>query len=155
MAILIDEYDSPLTISLTNKDGEEIRAVTRGLYSKLKPNSDKIHLLFITGITRFSNQSIFSELNNLEDITFDDSFATAFGYTQSELERYFEEGIDESGLGREYLIDNLKYWYDGYRFADKAEKVYNPVSINSFFRRESMSSGRTGQIRHQLDWLWI
>ena len=113
VAILIDEYDSPLTRSLTNKDGEEIRAVTRGLYSKLKPNSDKIHLLFITGITRFSNQSIFSELNNLEDITFDDSFATAFGYTQSELERYFEEGFEESGLDREYLIDNLKYWYDG------------------------------------------
>ena len=135
VAILIDEYDSPLARSLTNKDGEEIRAVTRGLYSKLKPNSDKIHLLFITGITRFSNQSIFSELNNLEDITFDEDFATAFGYTQSELERYFEEGIDESGLGREYLIENLKYWYDGYTFADKAEKVYNPVSINSFFKK--------------------
>ena len=52
---------------------------------------------------------------------------------QAELERYFEEGFDESGLDREYLIENLKYWYDGYRFADKTEKVYNPVSINSFF----------------------
>ena len=135
VCVLIDECDTILTRSLTNRDGEEIRAVTRGLYSKLKPNSDNIHFLFITGITRFSSQSIFSERNNLEDITFDDSYATAFGYTQAELEKYFEEGIEESGLDRGYLINGLKYWYDGYSFAEDAERVYNPVSINSFFKK--------------------
>ena len=141
VAILIDEYDYVLTSTLDKKDGNEIREVTKEFYGKLKPCADKIRFLFITGITRFSNQSIFSKLNNLVDLTFSKEFAAAFGYTQSEMEAYFEEGLaeyikDHEGTGRDDLIDSLRYWYDGYRFSDNEEKVYNPISINSFFRSD-------------------
>ena len=141
VAVLIDEYDNPLTSSLNNPEGSLIRAKTRDMYGQLKPCADKIRFLFITGITRFSNQSIFSKLNNLVDLTFSKEFAAAFGYTQSEMEAYFENGIaeymkDHEGAGRDDLIDNLRHWYDGYRFSDNAEKVYNPISINSFFRSD-------------------
>ena len=127
VAILIDEYDNPLTGTLQCRDGAEIREVTRGLYGKLKPYADKIRFLFITGITRFSNQSIFSKLNILRDLTMDKEYATAFGYTQQELESYFSEALDAKTLS------GLKRWYDGYRFADGCEKVYNPISINMYF----------------------
>ena len=127
VAILIDEYDNPLTSTLDAREGKEIREVTRGLYGKLKPCADKIRFLFITGITRFSNQSIFSKLNNLRDLTMDKGYAAAFGYTQQELESYFSEALDTETLS------GLKRWYDGYRFADGCEKVYNPISINMYF----------------------
>ena len=110
VCVLIDEYDTILTRSLTNRDGEEIRAVTRGLYSKLKPNSDNIHFLFITGITRFSNQSLFSKLNNMRDLTFSSAFSSAFGYTQAELEAYFE-GV--------WNLDVCKPFHDNEKLAEK------------------------------------
>ena len=127
VAVLIDEYDNPLTSSLNNPEGSMIRAKTRDMYGQLKPCADKIRFLFITGITRFSNQSIFSKLNNLRDLTMDKGYATAFGYTQQELESYFSEALDAETLS------GLKRWYDGYRFADGCEKVYNPISINMYF----------------------
>ena len=141
IAVLIDEYDNPLTSTLDAREGKEIRAIARDFYARLKPSAARIRFLFITGITRFSNQSIFSKLNNLVDLTFSKEFAAAFGYTQREMESYFEEGLAEymkehEGTGRDDLIDSLRYWYDGYRFSDKAEKVYNPISINSFFRSD-------------------
>ena len=127
VAVLIDEYDNPLTSSLNNPEGSLIRAKTRDMYGQLKPCADKIRFLFITGITRFSNQSIFSKLNNLRDLTMDKGYATAFGYTQQELESYFSEALDAKTLS------GLRRWYDGYRFADGCEKVYNPISINMYF----------------------
>ena len=98
----------------------------------------------MTGITRFSNQSLFSKLNNMRDLTFSSAFSSAFGYTQAELEAYFDEGIGEyigkhPDAGREGLLESLRHWYDGYRFSEEAEKVYNPVSINSFFRDDGMA----------------
>ena len=142
-AILIDEYDTPLQDSLYLKDGEPVRDMIRNFYARLKPCSDLISFLFITGVTRMNNQSIFSKLNNLRDLTFDPDYSSIAGYTQIELERYFTEGFDEfsavTGRDREWLIGELERWYDGYRFADGAESVYNPVSINSFF---DMSYGR-------------
>ena len=127
VAILIDEYDSILTNSIRWADGKRIRMIVHDMYGKLKPCADKIRFLFITGITRFSNQSIFSKLNILRDLTMDKEYATAFGYTQQELESYFAEALDAE------VLSGLKKWYDGYRFADGCEKVYNPISINMYF----------------------
>ena len=139
VAVLIDEYDTPLVDALSVMEGAEIRAVIRDFYAKLKPCAGFIKFLFITGITRFPNQSIFSKLNNLVDITFDPGYSTAFGYTQKELESYFAEGIDErvlaDDIGKDELLERLKYWYDGYSFCSNGEHVYNPVSVNSFFGR--------------------
>ena len=127
VAILIDEYDNPLTSTLDAREGKEIREIVRDFYARLKPSAARIRFLFITGITRFSNQSIFSKLNNLRDLTMDKEYATAFGYTQQELESYFSEALDAKTLS------GLRRWYDGYRFADGSEKVYNPISINMYF----------------------
>ena len=127
IAVLIDEYDNPLTSTLDAGEGNEIRAIVRDFYARLKPSAARIRFLFITGITRFSNQSIFSKLNNLRDLTMDKVYATAFGYTQQELESYFSEALDAETLS------GLRRWYDGYRFADGCEKVYNPISINMYF----------------------
>ena len=127
VAILIDEYDNPLTSTLDAREGKEIREIVRDFYARLKPSAARIRFLFITGITRFSNQSIFSKLNNLRDLMMDKEYATAFGYTQQELESYFSEAMDGETLS------GLKRWYDGYRFADGCEKVYNPISINMYF----------------------
>lgn len=143
IAILIDEYDNPLTSTLSVKEGKEIRECVSELYGYLKPCAEMIHFLFITGITRFSNQSIFSKLNNLRDLTFDPDFSTAFGYTQHELEECFREGIEEAaianGMSVDALVDELRHWYDGYVFSPDAQHVYNPISINSFF---DIKSGR-------------
>ena len=127
VAILIDEYDNPLTSTLDAREGKEIREIVRDFYARLKPSAARIRFLFITGITRFSNQSIFSKLNNLRDLMMDKEYATAFGYTQQELESYFSEAMDGETLS------GLKRWYDGYRFADGCRKVYNPISINMYF----------------------
>ncbi len=127
VAILIDEYDNPLTSTLDAREGKEIREIVRDFYARLKPSAARIRFLFITGITRFSNQSIFSKLNNLRDLMMDKEYATAFGYTQQELESYFSKAMDGETLS------GLKRWYDGYRFADGCEKVYNPISINMYF----------------------
>lgn len=141
IAVLIDEYDNPLTSTLSVNEGKEIRDCVTELYGYLKPCAEMIHFLFITGITRFSNQSIFSRLNNLRDLTFDPDFSTAFGYTQRELEEWFREGVEEAaianGMSVDAFGDELCHWYDGYAFSPDARHVYNPISINSFFDPKS------------------
>ena len=150
VAVLIDEYDCPLLDSLYSSNKVAVQDLVKGIYARLKPCADSIGFLFITGVARMNNQSIFSKLNNLKDLTFSPAFASALGFTQRELEHYYSEGIDECaakhGWTREKVIAELGRWYDGYCFASGSEGVYNPISINAFF------DGWEGMMRFNSYW---
>ena len=138
--IIVDEYDTPIihTYKVIEK-AERIRDALSQFYSVVKSRRDKIRFFFITGITKFSNMSIFSQMNNLIDLTFDKNYAAAFGYTEEELESNFSEYIDEymARDDREYekredFLDAIREYYDGYRFSyENPVKVYNPVSVGT------------------------
>lgn len=138
VVILIDEYDNPLSRNIQSSKLQVIRDAIRDFFDVVKGSSPYLRFCLITGITRFSKVSIFSAMNNLTDISMKDEYATAFGYTQDELEKnfsaYIDKAVSENGsiTGDEYL-SQVKNWYNGYRFSPKSETVYNPVSIGSFF----------------------
>ena len=135
VVILVDEYDKPILDNITNPDIAQIQRTLKGFYSVLKDRNDRERLLFVTGVSKFSHVSLFSDLNNLTDITMDARFATMFGYTQEELETHFADRI--AALAGERDIETfkakIKDWYNGYRFHQNAKTVYNPVSLAKFF----------------------
>ena len=134
-AILIDEYDDPVAKSLKDVPRAElIRDRLASIYAQFKDNSGKIRFLFITGVSKFTKLSIFSTLSSLNDISFEDEYAAMFGYTEEELGANFEEHLrahaEKMKLSYEDYREELKRWYNGYRFARKSPvTVYNPVSI--------------------------
>ena len=138
VVILIDEYDKPIIDYLDNLDqAEENRKTLKNFYSIIKDADQYIRFFFITGVSKFSKVSIFSDLNNLEDITLNDEFSTLLGWTQEELEHYFSEyiAIAEKRYANYYsdIKPVIKQWYNGYSW-DGVNFVYNPVSLLIFFR---------------------
>ncbi len=142
--LLLDEYDKPLTDSINNPKLEDIRSELEGFYGVIKAQEENLRFTFITGVTRFSQVSIFSKLNNLSDISMAKNYATMFGYTEEELLNYFGEHIadavhsgvqdaDGNTLGKDTLIEAIRAQYDGFCFFPDCETVYNPVSIGKFF----------------------
>lgn len=134
VVILVDEYDKPLVGNLQHDENfEHYRKKLAALYSNFKSAAEHIHLVFLTGVSRFSKLSVFSDLNNLDDITFSDDYADICGFTEAELLENFQEGIE--GLQAKYeksygeICRRLKKNYDGYRFALKSSDIYNPWSI--------------------------
>lgn len=145
VVIIVDEYDSPIIDSyMDKKKADRIRDTLSTFYTVIKNNDDKVRFFFITGITKFSNMSIFSKMNNLTDLSLDEDYAAAFGYTQKELEDNFSEYIDAymERNDREYeiredFLEAVRDYYDGYLFSpDSNERVYNPVSIGTFFNNK-------------------
>ena len=147
LVLLIDEYDAPLTAVLGDKkEFEERRALFSEFFSTIKAYSGKFRFIFITGVTRYSNTSIFSAFNNIEDISFNPAYGAIVGYTQEELEHYFKDYIEYAAkaLNRkektckytyELILDELKNNYDGYSFDEDNEwHVYNPWSILNFLK---------------------
>ena len=144
VVILVDEYDKPLTSNIFNPEIERIRGVLRGFFEVIKASTDYIHFAFITGVTKFAKMSVFSSMNNLTDITMDESFSYLFGYTQDEVELYFSDYIDKgvktTGLSLSKYLEKLKNKYDGYSFSPyQKETIYNPVSIGEFFLKGGKS----------------
>ena len=142
--IIIDEFDSPLidAVSEGNQElAEKMQRDFNAFYKVIKSCTGKIRFLFITGCTKLSGLSIFSALNNLNDISLDPDYAGMSGYTEEELVRYFSEHIGQKlsmpespYRSKEEFLDALRNYYDGYRFSDCSEvKVYNPVSIGKYF----------------------
>ena len=135
VVILIDEYDKPLLEAIGNPAlQEEYRKILKAFYSNIKSCDEYIRFAFLTGVTKFSHLSIFSGLNNLNDITLDENYAALCGFTQKEMETAFDEGIDEFAtkleISREEVLERLKKRYDGYCFSsDLSVKVYNPFSL--------------------------
>lgn len=140
--VLIDEYDAPI-IHYLGKDlrkAEDNRELLKGFFSVLKELDALIELVFLTGVSKFSKVGIFSGLNNLRDLTMDAQYATMLGYTQEELESNFVEEIESAAeklkLSRAELLEQLRLWYNGYRFEEDAVRVYNPISTNLFFEQQ-------------------
>jgi hypothetical protein len=135
VVILVDEYDKPITDVLEqgdNKQAHENREVLRMFYSIVKGSSAYIRFMFLTGITRFTKVSLFSDLNNLVDITFHKDFHNMLGYTQSEIHHYFMPHLQFIAQENDKSIDDLwkeiKFWYNGYSWNGK-DKLYNPFSV--------------------------
>ena len=148
MVVLIDEYDKPILDYLHDiPQAEHHREVLKNFYSVLKPLDPHLRFVLLTGVSKFSGSppgrvSIFSELNNLKDLTTHGQYATLLGYTQEELEHYFAERIDQLAPqfgGRADLLNQIKQWYNGYSW-DAKHFVYNPFSILNFFDRATFEN---------------
>ncbi len=137
VVVIVDEYDKPILDHITDpKSAREIRKILKSFYETLKGLDEYLRFVFITGITKFSKTSIFSGMNNLEDLSFTAQAATLCGYTHQELITNFDQHLDEVALEQQTTTDNviamMKTWYNGYRFYEKVsadEYVYNPFSV--------------------------
>ena len=134
VVILVDEYDKPLLETVGNETLQnKYRSTLRAVYSNLKSCDDCIAFAMLTGVTRFSKISIFSDLNNLKDISMIPQYGTLCGITEQELETYFTQGIEELAQYNKISVDEtreqLRRRYDGYLFEEHSERVYNPFSL--------------------------
>ena len=138
VVVLIDEYDAPmLDVAHERKTLDELRNVMRNFFSPLKMCEPMLRFVFLTGITKFSQVSIFSELNNIKNISLDDEYAGVCGITKEELLTQMSEDIDmlaeAQGMTREETIAKLKENYDGYHFSPASPDVFNPYSLLNCF----------------------
>lgn len=134
VVILIDEYDKPLLgLERNSQRFEQHQRMLKSFFANLKTMDEYIRFVFITGVARFTKVSIFSDLNNLRDISMDNTFADICGWTENELLDNFRPGIESLAEEREEDFDKtlfaLRNYYDGYLFAPKGSRLYNPFSI--------------------------
>ena len=132
--VLIDEYDAPLLDVLTDDTQlVKLRQIMRNFYSPLKACDADLAFVFLTGITKFSQLSIFSELNNIENVSMNPSFAAVCGISEEELKECFKDEIAEFATANEMdvpqALTTLKMHYDGYHFASSSPDIYNPFSL--------------------------
>ena len=118
-----------------------------GFFGVLKTaeGDNQLHSIFITGVTKFAKTSLFSGLNNLNDLFVDPSAASLLGYTEQELKDYFFEYIKniisiKKNISIEHIFDTIKDWYNGYRFSKDNIKVYNPYSVLHFLHSQEFSN---------------
>ncbi len=142
VVILIDEYDKPLIDNLEDLErAKAIRDTLKGFYGLIKAMESHIHFAFITGISKFSRVSLFSDLNTLNELTLDARFATMLGITEAELRDYFQDRLPEfaaqENISVEELLACIRQWYNGFRFSRREADVYNPFSIMLLFEKFS------------------
>ena len=144
VVMLIDEYDKPLLGKLMTPQVTEFKNALKAFYSVIKTMEGKLRFSFITGVSKFSKVSIFSDLNNLDDMTLDAATATLFGYTHEEVLRYFPASIAVLGEKLSKTSDGafaeIVKWYDGYKFHQDATPVINPVSLGLCFKKMELNS---------------
>ncbi len=146
VVILVDEYDKPLlqTMGINEALNEQYRNTLKAFYSVIKTCDEYIRFAFLTGVTKFSKISIFSDLNNLRDISMEKQYAGLCGITQTELETNFQPDIqvlaDEQDLTYQEALAALKQWYDGYLFHPAGEGMYNPYSVLSALVKKEIKS---------------
>lgn len=144
VVILIDEYDKPLLDSVGNKAlQDDLRAILKGFYSNLKNGDQYIQFAMLTGVSRFGKLSIFSDLNNLQDISLSEKYSAICGMTIEEIRDNFDEGVrelaDKNKMSAEEAYAELKKNYDGYHFSPSSPDMYNPFSLLS-----ALSNGYLG-----------
>ena len=144
VVILIDEYDKPLLDSVGNKAlQDDLRAILKGFYSNLKNGDQYIQFAMLTGVSRFGKLSIFSDLNNLQDISLSEKYSAICGMTIEEIRDNFDAGVRElaanNGMSVEDAYAELKKNYDGYHFSPVSPDMYNPFSLLN-----ALSSGYIG-----------
>ncbi len=144
VVILVDEYDKPLLGKLGSPEVREIQTLLKTFYGVIKTTESAQRFALITGVSKFTKVSIFSDLNNLTDLTMDARTATLLGYTQQELEHNFPDYIERLAGAlektRTETLDLLRTWYNGYRFEENATTVYNPVSIMKCFDTQKIKN---------------
>lgn len=145
VVILIDEYDKPMLQAITKPELQtEFRNTLKAFYGALKSCDAYIRFAMLTGVTKFSKMSVFSDLNNLRDISMVNQYAEICGISEEELHQYFEEDIqtlaDKIGLGFEETCKQLQVNYDGYHFCYKSAGMYNPFSLLSTFANMQIGS---------------
>jgi len=145
VVILIDEYDKPLYETLANEELNEVyRGILRGVFASIKSLDACIRFAFLTGITKFSKVSVFSGLNNLEDISLDNEYAGICGITEHELREYFTPYVRVLAEKRQLSLEEtfllLKENYDGYLFAAEGESVYNPFSLLNILKKTQLKN---------------
>ena len=143
VVILVDEYDKPLISTLDNEElHNKYKTILKGVYSILKECDKYIRFGFLTGVTKFSKISLFSDLNNLMDISLDENYTDICGITEEEIKTNFKEHLqafaEKENTTKEDILSQLKAMYDGYHFSKNTDvDIYNPFSlINSLTRRE-------------------
>ena len=143
IVFLVDEYDKPLLQTMEKDEAlnEEYRNTLKAFYSVLKSADQYVRFAFLTGVTKFSKISIFSDLNNLRDISMEEDYGAVCGITQKKLEHNFAPEIkmleEKFACTHEAMLAKLKAKYDGYLFHPDSETVYNPFSIiNAFAKKE-------------------
>ncbi len=145
VVILVDEYDKPMLDHINNIPlATQQREVLKTFYDTLKGLDGYLRAIFITGVTKFSKTSIFSGINNLNDITLDRTAASLLGYTEQEISANFGPYIEI--IGREQnrsvasIKEDIQIWYNGYRFSEADTKVYNPFSLLYFFSKKKLAN---------------
>ena len=143
--VLIDEYDAPLLDVVHETESLDVlRNVMRNFYSPLKDCESLLRFVFLTGITKFSQLSIFSELNNITNVSMDEPYAGICGITKDELVTCMKEDIEELagklGLTQDETFAKLKESYDGYHFAWPSPDVFNPYSLLNCFAKEKVDN---------------
>lgn len=139
VVILIDEYDKPMLQTLDNEMlQQEYRNTLKAFYGVMKSMDGYIKFAFLTGVTKFGKVSVFSDLNNLDDISMRKPFVSICGITDDELQKYFDSDIEELSaslhLSREETCAELKECYDGYHFVHDSPGIYNPFSLLNTFK---------------------
>ena len=145
VVILVDEYDKPMLQAIGNKAlQEEFRNTLKPFYGVLKTMDGCIKFAMLTGVTKFGKVSVFSDLNNLQDISMSKKYVSLCGMTEQEIHDNLEEELHElaeaQGLTYEETCAKLKEWYDGYHFAPNTEGIYNPFSLLNTFKEDEFGS---------------
>lgn len=140
VVILIDEYDKPLLQAIGNEElQEKYRNTLKAFYSVLKTQDKYIRFAFLTGVTKFGKVSVFSDLNNLDDISMDERYADICGITEDEIKRYFDTEVaalaEKHRLTKAECYDRLRQMYDGYHFEHGTTGLYNPFSLLNTFNK--------------------
>ena len=145
VVLLIDEYDKPIIDHLNTPEiADQNRTILKQFYTTLKSLDKYLQFSFITGVSRFTQVSLFSGPNHIDDITLDTKYAQMMGYTKEDLLYYFEKHVATLAQSRncsdDTILDELKEWYNGYCFAEEAELVYNPFSTLLYFQKSKALS---------------
>ena len=145
VVILIDEYDKPILDHLHNfEEAKKQRDILRSFYGVIKGLDEYLHFVLLTGVSKFSKTSIFSGLNNLNDISLKPEAAALLGYTEEELKKYFSKYIEqvaqEHETSKQAIMIEMKQWYDGYRFSRQKTLVYNPFSVMYYLKDKEISN---------------
>lgn len=145
VVVLIDEYDKPMLEAIGNKElMEAYRNILRGFYGVLKPADQYLKFTLLTGVTKFGQMSVFSDLNQLEDISMSSTYDTLCGITEEEIFQYFDDDIramaEKFETSYEDVIDKLRRQYDGYHFSKANKGVYNPFSLLNVFKQKEFSN---------------
>lgn len=138
VVILIDEYEKPIIDNIDNPElMEQFRRELQGFYSVIKGKDNAIRFAFLTGVTKLGKMSIFSGLNNLNDISMDARYADICGISEQELKSTFGESVEELARANELSVDDcykkLAQMYDGYHFTENSVGIYNPFSLLNTF----------------------